>query len=241
MFFPCNKDYIDIHNHNSKPEKGVFVLESLMAHEGIVPVSREGMAFSVGVHPWFLTEINQADHLDFVKRYGCEKSVAAIGETGFDKLKGASMELQIKMFEEQIKISESLRKPLIIHCVKGWNELLASYQKMKPQMPWLIHGFRGKKELAHQLVSKGMYLSLWYEFALKSESSELLRSIPNDRLFFETDGSGIDIRDIYKKAATDLNISVNELKEKIVVNYKKFFKHTPIWHNTNDFFVHLQD
>jgi len=223
MFFLCNEDYIDIHNHNSKPEKEVFVIENLMAHEGITPASSEGIAFSVGVHPWFLTETNQAAQLDYVKHYAGEKSVVAIGEAGFDKLKGASMELQIKVFEEQIKISESVKKPLIIHCVKGWDELLASYQKMKPVMPWLIHGFRGKKELAHQLVSKGMYLSLWYEFALKPESSELLRNIPCDRLFFETDGSGVDIKDIYKKAADDLNISVDELKERIVANYKRIF------------------
>ena len=216
-------DYIDIHSHDSKSEKGVFILENLMAHEGITPSSDKSIAFSVGVHPWFLTESNMENQLDFVKRYGNEKSVVAIGEAGFDKLKGATLELQIKAFEEQVRVPETLKKPLIIHCVKGWNELLASYQKMNPKMTWLIHGFRGKKELARQLISKGMYLSLWYEFALKPESSELLRSIPYDRLFLETDGSGVNIRDIYKKAADDLYLSVDELKEKITSNYRKLF------------------
>ena len=134
------------------------------------------------------------------------------------------MELQTEIFEEQVKISEDLKKPLIIHCVKGWNELTASYQKMKPKMPWLVHGFRGKSELANQLISKGIYLSLWYEFVLKSECSELLHSIPLDRLFLETDGSGVDIKIIYKKVAEDLGISVNELKKIIFENYKKLFK-----------------
>jgi TatD DNase family protein len=220
MSFPANGDYIDIHNHGSKPEKGIFVVESLPAHEGIIaPESGEGMVFSVGVHPWFLTESNMAAHLDFVRHCGSNESVVAIGESGFDKLKGAPMWLQIKTFEEQVKISESLKKPLIIHCVKGWDELLASYQKMKPKMAWLVHGFRGSKELAHQLISKGMYLSLWYEF----EFSELLRSISCDRLFLETDGSGVDIRVIYKKAADNLDLSIDELKEKIAANYRRMF------------------
>ena len=223
MSFPAERDYIDIHNHNSKSETGVFVVESLMVHEGITPVSSVGVAFSVGVHPWFLTESNQVEHLDFVRHYGSKQSVAAIGEAGFDKLKGASLELQTKIFEEQVKISEQLKKPLIIHCVKGWDELLASHRKMKPAMTWLIHGFRGKKELVHQLISKGMSLSLWYEFVLKPESAELLRSIPCDRLFFETDGSGVDIRVIYQKVAADLAISVNELKKMIAANYKRVF------------------
>ena len=223
MSFPAEGDYINIHNHSSKPEKGVFILESLMAHEGITPISSAGMAFSVGVHPWFLTETNHDEQLNFVERYGSQQSVAAIGEAGIDKLKGVSLELQIKIFEEQVKISEQLKKTLIIHCVKGWDELFAAHKKMKPQMAWLIHGFRGKKELAHQLISKGMYLSLWCEFVLKPDSAELLRSIPLNRLFLETDGSGIDIRIIYKKAAANLAISVDELKEKIAANYKKLF------------------
>jgi TatD DNase family protein len=97
---------------------------------------------------------------------------------------------------------------------------------MKPKMPWLVHGFRGKSKLANQLISKGIYLSLWYEFALKSECSELLHSIPLDRLFLETDGSGVDIKIIYKKVAENLGISVDELKKIIFENYKRVFLRT---------------
>ena len=226
MSFPAKGDYIDIHSHNSRPEKGIFVLENLIAHEKISPKLDSGMTYSVGIHPWFLTESNQNDNLDFVRRYGNDESVAAIGEAGFDKLKGAPLELQIKIFEEQAAISEEFRKPLIIHCVKSWDELLASRQKIKPKMPWLIHGFRGEKELATQLISRGMYLSLWYEFVLRDESSDLLRSIPLDKLFLETDGSGVDIRDIYKKAANVLTLAKVTLKERITMNYERVFSKT---------------
>ena len=223
MSFPAKGDYIDIHSHNSKPAKGIFVLENLMAHEGISPKPDDGLAFSVGIHPWFLTESNQYDNLNFVKRYGNDESVAAIGEAGIDKLKGAPLQLQITIFEEQAKMAEEFCKPLIIHCVKGWDELLSSHQKIKPKMPWLIHGFRGKKELAAQLISKGIYLSFWYEFVLRNELSDLLRSISLDKLFLETDGNGIDIRAIYQKAANDLERSVEELKEAIAANYEEVF------------------
>ena len=226
MSFPAKGDYIDIHSHNSKPEKGIFILENLMAHERISPKSDSGMTYSVGIHPWFLTELNQNDNLNFVRCYGRDESVAAIGEAGFDKLKGAPLELQIKIFEEQAAISEEVQKPLIIHCVKGWDELLASHRKIKPKMPWLIHGFRGKKELAEQLISKGMYLSFWYEFVLQDESSGLLRSIPLDKLFLETDGSGVDIRNIYKKASETLGLSNVTLKDRIMMNYERIFSKT---------------
>ena len=153
-----------------------------------------------------------------------DKNVAAIGEAGYDKLKGPPVDLQRKIFEEQVKISEEYGKPLVIHCVRSWDELLASHKKLKPAMPWLVHGFRGKKELARQLISRRMYLSFWFDFILRPESAELLRSLPRERIFMETDGSGVSIKDVYQKVAADLGIGVDELKSIILGNFIAFFK-----------------
>ncbi|MDR2886972.1 MAG: TatD family hydrolase [Bacteroidales bacterium] len=218
--------YIDIHSHNSKPAKGIFTVENLMAHEASVPALCEGMAFSVGIHPWFAEQSNYGAQLDFVKHYGGHSAVTAIGEAGFDTLKGAPAALQLKTFEEQVRISENLQKPLIIHCAGAWEELLSSFRRLKPAMPWLIHGFRGKKALAQQLVSKGMYLSLWHGYVLTPLFPELLRTIPACRLFLETDGSGADIRIIYEKTAAALGLTTQELKEQIAANCGKVFLNT---------------
>lgn len=220
--------YIDIHSHNSKPANGIFIIENLMAHQPDVPVPCEGMAFSVGVHPWFAEQHDYVDQLDFVRYYGAHSSVVAIGEAGFDRLKGtaAAAALQLKLFEEQVLISEHLHKPLIIHCARAWNELLLSFRKLKPAMPWIIHGFRGKKALAQQLVSAGMYLSLWHGYVLTPRFCELMRAVPAGRLFLETDGCGADIRIVYEKAAGALGFTVEELKEQIAANYREVFLKT---------------
>jgi TatD DNase family protein len=223
MSFPLPGDYIDIHNHDSKPGEGVFILDNLMAHEDIPPVNISGIIYSLGIHPWFLNEDNHNQLIDFVKKNAYHKSVAAIGETGFDKLRGPSIELQQKIFTEQAAISEETKKPLVIHCVKGWDDLMTAHKKLKPTMPWLIHGFRGKKELALQLISRNMYISFWFDFIIRPEASLLVRSLPIDRIFLETDGSGVNIRDIYCKVAGDLGVSINELKEIILKNFTAFF------------------
>ena len=88
-------------------------------------------------------------------------------------------------------------------------------------MPWLIHGFRGNVELASQLLSKGFYLSFWIDFVLRPESKELLKQLPADRIFLETDGADVDIKSIYNKVATDLDLSVDELKSIILKNFNK--------------------
>ena len=90
-------------------------------------------------------------------------------------------------------------------------------------MPWMIHGFRGNVELATQLLSKGMYLSFWFDFVMRPESTKLLRSLPKDRIFLETDGADTDIRIIYDKVAGDLDISVDELKKIFLRNFNEFF------------------
>lgn len=224
MNHPQTGDYIDIHIHGGQPAAGVFILESLMSHEEKFPSIADGVAYTYGIHPWFLSEDNLSVQLEKVRKITPEADIIAIGEAGFDRLRGPSFDLQRKAFREQVNISENLRKPLIIHCVRSWEEIVGEMRDLKPEMPWMIHGFRGKIPLANQLLSKGFYLSVWFDFALRPESSELLRNIKRDRLFLETDGAPVDIRDIYNKVSVDLSITVEELKQITYQNYRNFFK-----------------
>jgi TatD DNase family protein len=223
MNSPEPDDYIDIHNHDVIWISGVFAIDNLMVHEERLPEKTSGIQYSAGIHPWFLTESNFDNLLKKVEGYSEMENVIAIGEAGFDKIKGPAVELQIKAFEEQVIISEEKGKPLFIHNVKGLDELLSVHHRMKPSEKWIVHGFQGKKEVACQLISRGMYLSLWADFVLNRESASVIRSIPANRLFLETDAFQVDIRDIYKKVSVDLNLDVNKLKTIIYQNYKNVF------------------
>jgi TatD DNase family protein len=223
MILPLAGDYIDIHNHGGKTCPGIFIVENLMAHEGRMPSEITGMAFSLGIHPWFLDESNLLALLSSVESKASDPALIAIGEAGFDKLRGPSPEIQRKAFEEQAKIAEAVNKPLFIHCVRSWDELLQSHKRVKPVMPWIVHGFRGKKELARQLISRNMYLSFWFDFVIRPESSELIKGLPSDRIFLETDGSDVSIIEIYNKVAGDLGLTVDELKSVLLSNFNKVF------------------
>jgi TatD DNase family protein len=223
MNLPVQGDYIDIHIHDGKPGTDIFIVENIMAHENKLPGNIPRSAFSIGIHPWFLNEDNSEQLLNTVKETAKSPYLIAIGEAGFDKLRGPSIELQFRTFEEQIAISEEIGKPLFIHCVRAWDELHSAHKNNHPKVPWMVHGFRGKKELAAQLIAKGMYLSFWYDHVIRPGSTDLLRSLPRDRIFLETDGADVDIREIYKKVAGDLNVSVEELKNIIYTNFQRFF------------------
>jgi TatD DNase family protein len=218
---PC--EYIDIHTHDAKLVDGVFAVENLLAHEALNPENISARAFTAGIHPWHLNENNKEHLLEYIRNISGNPGLIAFGEAGFDKLRGPSAEIQRSVFAEQVKIADENRKPLVIHCVRSWDELLASHYNLKPETPWLVHGFRGKKELALQLIKRGMYLSFWFDFILRPESSDLIRFLPKERIFLETDGADADIREIYRKVSQDLNIDVDELKKIILTNFKMLF------------------
>ena len=224
MNLPGPEDYIDIHTHDEVASvPGTFSVINLMAHEEDRPGNICSAAWTFGIHPWFLTELTHELQMKAVYEAAGNPSVIAIGEAGFDKLRGPSVELQRKAFEEQVTIAGEYNKPVIIHCVRAWEELFRAYKRLKPSLPWLVHGFRGNKDLAAQLIAKNMFLSFWFDFIIRPEASELIRSLPENRIFLETDGSGVDIRNIYLKVSADLEITVDKLKRIIFKNFLDFF------------------
>jgi TatD DNase family protein len=226
MNLPQPGEYIDIHTHNSKSAEGIFAVENIMAHENMKPKKISARAFTAGIHPWHLNENNREQLLEYVRNIAGNPDLIAFGEAGFDKLRGPSIELQKSTFTEQVKIAGENQKPLVIHCVRSWDELLAAHKNLKPLTPWLVHGFRGKKELALQLIKRGMYLSFWFDFVMRPESADLLRFLPKERIFLETDGADVDIREIYRKVSGDLEISIDELKERILNNFNLLFNNS---------------
>lgn len=179
MILPC----IDIHTHDKSRSNAII---NIYPNENII----EGIYYSVGIHPWHTLEVN-SHTIEKLNNLAAHTQVVAIGETGIDALKGAPIEKQIEIFCHHVFLSEQHQKPLIIHCVKAFNEIIKLKKQLLPSMPWIIHGFRGKSQLVQQLIDKGFYISLGEHFNPKSASI-----IPTDRLLFETDESKLNINTI---------------------------------------------
>ena len=87
-----------------------------------------GYTYSVGVHPWDAGSFDLRA-LEEAARHDCVK---AIGETGLDTLRGPSLDIQESVFREHVRLSEMFGKPLIIHCVKAFDRLMALKKEIKP-------------------------------------------------------------------------------------------------------------
>ena len=222
MNLPRPDDYIDIHTHGSQPGPGLFIVNTLMVHENDTFITDPGVACCAGIHPWHLNPDNCEKLWNRLLELAGNPDLFAIGEAGFDRLRGPSPGLQREMFYRQALLAEKIRKPLVIHCVKAWEELLAEHSKIRPSVPWLVHGFRGSRELAGQLVSRDIYLSFWFDFIVRPGAAELIPALPREKIFLETDGSGTDIRDIYEKVAAYLSLPIDELKALVYGNFMTF-------------------
>lgn len=89
---------------------------------------------------------------------------------------------QTALLRIHYELSETLRKPLILHIVKSFPEIIALRKQWKPTQPWIIHGFRGKPQLARELLAHGFHLSYGKKYNLAS-----LAITPASRLLRETD------------------------------------------------------
>lgn len=213
--------FLDIHTHKSKQEKDVFAIQSLSLTESTFLAMPKTKPISIGIHPWYgkLNELEK--NMKYLSVLARQENVKLIGECGLDKLKGQPIGNQLQILEAQIALAEQLQKPVILHCVKAFDELIALKKRLQPTIPMIIHGFNKKQEMAKQLVNQGFYLSFGAA-VLKSEEVALTLLENSDYPFFlETDEVEIDIREVYTKVAEIKKISLGELKDIIFANWKK--------------------
>ena len=178
-------------------------------------VLEQGHVFSAGLHPWDVTD-DFENQLVVLEKLLANPQVVAVGECGFDALRGPSHELQEQAFVRQVKISERYGKPMILHVVRDFDSVIRLRKQLKPTQNWLIHGFRGGPEQMNQLYAQGILVS----FGLK-HNPESLRTVPSDRLFLETDGAG-PINQVISDAATLRAATLEAISSLISTNVTNF-------------------
>lgn len=200
---------------------------------------------SVGIHPWYISG-NGEQQLELLKKVAGDDNVLAIGEAGLDTLHGPELTLQEALFRAQIAISEAVGKPLVIHLVRAWPNLLKLRKELRPRQPWILHGFRGKPQLVNQLLGDSpaetpsesspsnrqkiavtptaasfpnkIYFSIGEKF-----NQAAVATIPADRLLIETDESPLSPEEILQRVAAARGTSPSALATVIRANFYTLF------------------
>jgi TatD DNase family protein len=212
--------YINIHTHHeaTKDELSIYNIPDNF------DLKKVNQFVSIGIHPWNIQRINSKECIDFIRKNAAAKNVLAIGECGLDKLVETNLQIQEELFKQQISISESVKKPMIIHCVKAFDDLIRIKKELNIQIPLIVHGYNNNKQIAGQLVQNNFFISFGKALLKKdSNASKIISTIPIEKVFLETDDTDIPIKSIFEKAATYLQMDVQSLKEKINSNFKQIF------------------
>ena len=207
----------DIHTHlvTPCPEQAITSFSV-----GTEPIGEKAPYVSVGIHPWYLTEADADRLLKLLEQHLQDDRVVALGEAGLDRLRGCSLNVQISVFRREVALAEEYGFPLVIHCVKAFNELIQLKKELRPRQPWIIHGFRGKEQVALDLLRHDCYLSFGARF-----QEEAVRAVPLERLFIETDESSESIEEICRRIAQARGVSPEDLAEAVNKNVcAVFFK-----------------
>lgn len=211
--------FINIHTHGAHQHSGIAIAQMHHPDSALAP---QGL-YSAGLHPWRLTEDGLSADVESLSRVASHPQVLAIGECGIDKLCKTGLHLQTNAFALQVRLANAIQKPLILHCVRAQQEILQILEKENNKVPAIFHGYHRKLHLAEAAMAAGCYLS--FGKALQEAGMQaVLKAIPADRFFVETDDASISIAEIYALAATARQISIEELSLQLHKNFETVFK-----------------
>ncbi|MCZ4694650.1 TatD family deoxyribonuclease [Ancylomarina euxinus] len=214
--------FIDIHTHHSIRIDNVLSIINCFP-EQIKLEEHTDKYISVGIHPWHLNNDSADENLNLIRTFALLDKVLAIGEIGLDRNRTIALSIQEAYFTKQIAIAESVNKPIIIHCVRYFQELISIKKKLKASTPWLIHGFRNNIQIVEDLLQQNCYISFGEALLFDKMTQDVFIEVPIKRLFLETDESTYSISDIYKKAAQLKSLQLNDFKTKLFENYTAVF------------------
>ena len=142
--------------------------EKVLALKNVIP--------ALGIHPWHVSDLPE-DALEKLQNLLQENPQAHIGEIGLDKCK-KDFYKQEEIFEAQLKLAQQFNRPVHIHCVRAWQEVIAII-KNYPDLTYLFHGFSGDKNVVRFLEKYKAYFSV--------HCATKIPLIPANKLLIESD------------------------------------------------------
>ena len=139
---------------------------------------------AVGLHPENTDEGYREERI----RAGLEDSrCVAVGEIGLDYHWHEPNEVDLAVFEGQIKLALEYDKPVIVHDREAHADTFDMLKKHRPR--GVVHCFSGSAEMARQLVRLGFYIGVGGVLTFKNarKAVEVAEAVPLERILLETD------------------------------------------------------
>lgn len=215
--------FINLHTHHFSNSEEILEVVNQYPWE----FSNEIPQYSVGIHPWYINQERLQDDLLLISEKLKTENCLALGECGLDKRIEIPLQIQTEVFQQQIELVQQTRKPIILHCVAAYQEVIGIKKEMNIENPMIIHGFSKNEQVAKSLLDNGFYLSFGKYLLRNPDLEKVFKFVPNDLLFLETDTIEESIAEVYQKAANYKQMTLDEMKQKVFENFTNVFNNKP--------------
>ena len=176
----------------SMPEKGVAYIvnasvDLATAMTAIGYAEKYPFMFAcAGIHPENLEGLPE-DYIGRLTGLLKHPRVVALGEIGLDYYWDIPKEPQLRVFEEQLRLSKELDVPVVIHDREAHGDVMELVRRYRPK--GLMHCYSGSAEMLKEVIKLGLYISLGGTVTFKNARVpvEVAAAVPLDRLLLETD------------------------------------------------------
>jgi TatD DNase family protein len=176
--------------------------------------------YALGLHPYFLDQHKAADVSELALMCQANNPVA-IGEFGLDfALPEVTFPKQIDLCQQQFKLAQELKLPVILHVRKAYDDIAAMVRRLGFNQGGIIHAFSGSVQQGHVLIKLGFKLGIGG--AISHERAKKLRKtvgqLPLSSIVLETDSP--DMKPAFLSGSRNSPISVI-LLAKIVASIRQ--------------------
>lgn len=208
--------FYNLHTHKSANQENV--LEIVNQYPEAFDVT--AAYFSIGIHPWHIDVEKTEEYLAVIEEKLQLENCLALGECGLDKRIETPLDVQIVIFEKQLAIANKYKKPVILHCVSAYQEVIEIKKRLKMEVPMVIHGFSKNEQVAKSLLDNGFYLSFGKYLLRNPDLATVFGQVPDSRFLLETDTMEETIFDVYEKASSIKKIN---MESSVEANFKAIF------------------
>lgn len=212
--------FINLHTHHFSNSDEVLEVVNQYPWE----FSTEIPQYSIGIHPWYINQERLLDDLKMISEKLKDEKCLALGECGLDKRIETPLQLQTEVFQQQIELIQQTSKPIILHCVAAYQEVIGIKKEMNIENPMIIHGFSKNEQVAKSLLDNGFHLSFGKYLLRNPDLEKVFKFVPNDLLFLETDTIEESIVEVYQKAAIYKQMTLEEMKQQVFNTFSEVFK-----------------
>lgn len=214
--------YVDFHTHRRSGDALEILNVEALDAGAVARACQQGQPFSLGVHPW-RADVSQTELQEAFSRIEQCVNVdgfVAIGECGLDWASQVARAAQMSVFEQQIELAHRLTVPVVLHCVRAFEEVMQTLRVRKIRRA-VFHSFVGSPQQAERVVREGYFCSFSPRSLASPRTREVIKAIAPSVMLVERDECECSIEEVYEAVATLRKCSVEELREIVFDNYKR--------------------